>query len=325
VNKREKILAGLLLCLVVAWGGKKLLERYRDSVELSENNLQSAREQLFNAQMTLKMGDRSMRQLEKWQDMSLPPNRDVALSLYRAWLLEKTEGAGLKVEDINPNLRTTSSTSFGSIGYIVEARGTLAAVTKFLYEFYRSAQLHQITKLALTSAPGSPELRVSLQVEALVLPGSSHTDSLPDGQSDRLRLAKLDDYEKSITGRDIFKTYTPPRPPRPPRVVRTPPKPPEFDDAAHAFVTGIVQIGPRLQAWITVRTTGEVLRLYEGDEVEVGELKGKVESISSRMVVVKTEDDKPLRVQLGHSLRDGESEKAEAGAAPAPSSSPSDS
>jgi hypothetical protein len=325
MNKREKILAGMVVFLAIAWGGKSLFERYGESIELSEKQLQDARDQLFNAEMTIKIGDRAMRQLDKWQTMSLPPDRDVALSLYRAWLLQKTGDAGLSVDDINPNLRTTASTAFSSIGYMVEARGTLAAVTKFLFEFYRSEQLHQITKLNLVATPGSPELRVSLQVEALILPGATHTDSLPDGQSDRLQLAKLEDYEKNITGRDIFKTYTPPRPPRPPRIVRTPPKPPAFDDAAHAYVTGIVQIGPRLQAWITVRTTGEVLRLYEGDDFEVGDLKGKVESINSRMIVMKTDDEKPLRVQLGDSLREPDEPAAESDAASKPADQRSDS
>ena len=66
-----------------------------------------------------------------------------------------------------------------------------------------------------------------------------------------------------------------------------------------------------MQAWINVRTTGETLRVHEGDDVKVGALKGKVESIEPRLLVIKTDDEKPLRVQLGHSLREEEKEEPE--------------
>jgi hypothetical protein len=79
---------------------------------------------------------------------------------------------------------------------------------------------------------------------------------------------------------------------------------PKFDAAKHAYFTGTVQVDGRFQAWITVRTTGEVLRLFEGDAVKVGLLDGKVVSIEPRLIVVKC-DDEELRVELGHNLRDG--------------------
>ncbi len=311
MNQREKILAAVLICILALVGGNSLLKRHRAKVALSKTELQTANEQLQNANMSLASGRRAMQQLDKWQALSLPTNRDVARSLYHGWLLQKCKDAGLTVEDINPNEQTSLSTAYRSIGYVIEARGSLSAVTKFLYEFYRAAQLQQITKLQLTATPGSPELRVQLRVEALILPGATHDDSLPDGKSDRLKLASVGDYEKSIVGRDMFKAYTPPRPPR--ETVRTPPRPPapEFDEVAQTYVTGILGPPTNLQAWITVRTTGEVLRVRAGDDVKVGELKGKVESISPFLVVIKTDDDKQLRVKLGQTLREAEKDAAE--------------
>ena len=153
-------------------------------------------------------------------------------------------------------------------------------------------------------------MQIHLSVEALILPGATHKDSLPDGKSDRLKLASAAEYEKSIVGRDLFKPYTPPRPPRQTVTAPRPPAP-KFDEASQAYVTGILGPPVNLQAWITVRTTGEVLRVHTGDDVKVGEFKGKVESISPLMIVIKTEDDKQLRVKLGSSLREEEKEKAE--------------
>ena len=313
MNQREKIMALILLCILGAGGGMWLFEKYRDSIAKSESDLQAARDTLSNAQMALEQGKFSMKQLENWQKMSLPPSRDIAGSLYRTWLLQKANAAGLKVDDIIPNDRSkASANNFMSIGYNVKAKGSLTAVTKFLYEFYRSAQLHQVTKLNLINSPGAPELTVDLQVEALILPGATDKDSLPDGQSDRLKLANADEYEKKITGRDLFKVYTPPRPPSKTPVAKTPPRTPEFDHATQTKVTGIVGAKAGLEAWIRIFTTGEVLRLHVGDSLEVGDVKGKVESIEPMAITVKTTDDKQLRIPLGRSLRDPDEPVAEA-------------
>jgi hypothetical protein len=91
------------------------------------------------------------------------------------------------------------------------------------------------------------------------------------------------------------------------------PEPPAFDDAKHAYVTGIVQVDGRLQAWITVRTTGEVLRLFEGDPVKVGLLEGKIVAIGPRMLVLESGEEQ-TRVELGKNLREGKAlPKTEAG------------
>lgn len=323
MNKREKILAIALGAILVLFGGNALISRQRLASTRSQTQLQAALQTLEKSKLAIAHGKNATRRITEWQDLALPTDRDVAHSLYRAWLIQKIKEAGLSVDDINPNERTSVSPAYQSIGYEVKARGSLANITKFLYEFYSGTLLQQITKLQMTSTPGAPDLGIQLSVEALILPGATHTDSLPEGKSDRLKLASRDDYEKSIVGRDLFKTYTPPRPPR--EVVRTPrPTPPKFDEASQAYVTGIVQSGARMQAWITVRTTGEVLRLYEGDDLHVGELKGKIESIKPRLIVLKTDDDQSLRVQLGHSLRDEDKEQPKSDEAPAAADPASD-
>src|SRR5262245_9639764 len=214
MNKREKILAGVLVAFLLLFVGRSLISSQQRTSALRANELQAVQQQLEKSTLAIASGRHAKKQLEKWQALSLPTDRDVAHTLYRAWLSQKIKDAGLNVEDINPNERTTVSTTYRTIGYDVKARGTLSAVTKFLYEFYRSEQLQQITKLQLTAAPGAPELFVELSVEALILPGATHKDKLPEGKSDRLKLASAAEYETSIVGRDLFKPYTPPRPPR---------------------------------------------------------------------------------------------------------------
>jgi hypothetical protein len=191
------------------------------------------------------------------------------------------------------------------IGYKIEASGSLASIVSMLYEFYKSPQLHQISRLQITRPAGASQLTVSLDVEGLSMKGATATEKIPEGDAKRLKLASADDYKKSLAERDIVTAYSPPRPPGPPREKRdTPPTPPKYDESELAFFSGAVDSGSGWQAWINVRSTGETLHLGAGDAVKVGALDGQIVSVEPRSLVFKT-GEKQFRVALGQSLRKG--------------------
>lgn len=306
MTRRELTLAAVVLGMLALWGGYYLLGKHRHTLGTEQAALLAAQEQLRDAQFAIARGEAASQQLAAWQERSLPENREAAQTLYRDWLLGTLREAGLTADNVKPELRPARTLAYTSVGYAIEAHGRLESVTRFLYQFYSSDMLQQITRLVLRPATDPSQLSVRLSVEALIVPGATHTDSLPDSTVDQSRLAKLDDYVNSVTERNLFAVYRPPRPPRPPVVHREPPAPPKFDDAGQAYVTAIVQNGdePRLQAWITVRTTGEVLRLFAGDQLKVGLLEGQIVSIGPRSLVLET-DDHRFVIELGHNLRDG--------------------
>jgi hypothetical protein len=304
VSKRERTLAIVVLCLLGLVAANYTKSRCDRMVAARRSALLSAKERLADAQFALANGRRAVAQMEDWQARSLPPDRGVATSLYRSWLLEKLKSAGLSVDDVNPDLRSGQTAAYGSIGYLVEARGSLESIAALLYEFYRSPLLQQITRMRLRpNTDDAGLIDVSLRVEALMLPGAMHTDKLPEGTSDRLALAGLDDYRRALSERNVFAAYVPPAAERPAAVAKSTRPAPQFDAAGHAYVTGIVETDGKLQAWITVRTTGEVLRLVEGDPLKVGLLEGRIVSIGPRELVLEA-GGKQLKVELGHSLRE---------------------
>ena len=83
------------------------------------------------------------------------------------------------------------------------------------------------------------------------------------------------------------------------------PPPPSFDTAKYAFVTGIIQKNEQSEVWIMNRTEGTRLRLFEGDEFEIGQFQGKVERIRSKSVEITSEGD-VISVGIGQSLSEGE-------------------
>lgn len=84
------------------------------------------------------------------------------------------------------------------------------------------------------------------------------------------------------------------QPPSPPRV--------GFDPATLAIVTGITEKGGSRLVWVTVRTEGKVLKLQEGDRLEVGSLRGVVQLIRPKEAQFATDDGRVIIVGLGKSL-----------------------
>jgi hypothetical protein len=302
MSQREQILAAVVGGLVVLAGIYYFYGSYQDSLAASQAQLATAQGDLENVKHAIRRGERAVKQIESWQKQSLPSNREKALSLYKAWLLEKAKAAGLAIEDINPAVQVTPPTAgFSAVGYQLTGSGSLSSVISLLYEFYRTPLLQQVTLLRLDRPPGATQLQVTFQAEALILPGAEATESLPKGEAKRLRLASLGEYQKSLGERDLVTVYTPPRP-----VTQTVKRdePPKFDDAEHAYFSGSVGIGEKFEAWVHVRTTGETLHLSPGESFKVGEFEGQVVSVD-RWSMVFQAADKKYRVALNQTLRKG--------------------
>jgi hypothetical protein len=312
MTKREKILAAIVVGVLALVGLRTLKSKYDTMLAARRSALATAQQQLADAKVNLERAHIAVEKMAQWQGQSLPANPEVAQSVYSTWLMDRCKAAGLSFDDIQPNQRLSATDAYAAIGYKLTARGTMKSLTALLYEFYRSPLLQQITRMQLRPSSDPSQLAITLEVEALALPGSTN-DAIPAGTSDRLADRTAAEFATSVGGRNLFAVYTPPRPVVTTTARSAPPAPPPFDDAKHAYVTGIVQVNGRLQAWITVRTTGEVLRLFEGDPVKVGLLEGKIVSIGPRTVVVEAGDEQ-TRIDLGKNLREGTAvPKTEAG------------
>ena len=305
MNQRERTLAVAVVTIGALYGGYQMYGKYTKALHSRQIELEAAQKKFDEANRKLTEGRRAVKQLQAAQARALPANFDKALSLYKAWLLAKAKDSGLTVSDITQLPVSSTNAAYQAVSYQVVASGSLSSVVSMLYEFYRSPQLHQVTRLQLTRPAGATNLTVSLDVEALRMKGAVATDKLPEGELKRLKLASADEYKKSLAERDIVTAYTPPRPPAPPRERReAPPAPPKFDDSELAFFTGAIGSGVGSEVWINVRPTGETLHLTMGDEVKIGALEGKIEAVEERAIVLKI-GDKSFRVRLGESLRKG--------------------
>jgi hypothetical protein len=94
-------------------------------------------------------------------------------------------------------------------------------------------------------------------------------------------------------------------PPKPPPVVRneTPPPPPPFDTAKFAYLTAVLGVDDKSEAWVMLRTTGQTLKLHPGDKFDVGTMRGTVIEIGVQDMVIETSDGYRLQLYLGENFR----------------------
>jgi hypothetical protein len=214
------------------------------------------------------------RQLEK---RSLPTNKTDAENRYGDWLLSLVKEK-LSEPSVTPRPPITRAKGFEALDFEVKGQGTLEQVTKVLHDFYASNHLHQITSLIIKPQEKSGTLDLTMQVEAIILPGTVRKDALTTEPGDNLALESFADYQKAIVNRNLFSEYKPPAPQR--QNVAVERKEPTFDLAKLAYVTNIGHgIDQRPTAWIYERNSNKTTKLFVGDEFQIAGITGKVQRI----------------------------------------------
>ena len=117
-------------------------------------------------------------------------------------------------------------------------------------------------------------------------------------------VAATDDGFPPKTARQTVKIRITERPPDAPQPSAVPP--PSFELAKFAFVTAITESGGKRQAWISLRTEGKLLKLFEGDEFQIGEVTVKITRIAEKTVELDAAVlEKRLLVSLGQNVAEG--------------------
>ena len=315
MNQREKFLLAGIGAIVALWFGWGLFNSYQDGYDRRVRELAELDEALFDAGVDARRARQSVQRLESYQEQSLPSDPDVARSVYAAWLIDTIQQSGLELGSVKFAAMREYEEAATALTFTATASGEPDAIVKLLDAYYRLDVLHQLTNLQLR--PGNEagdEWSLTFTSVAMVVSGATREGGLPETPRDPARLSKpaAEDYVQSVVGRNLFASYTPPPPPppKPTTVVKETPKPaptpPPFDDAEHAALSGIVGYGDAYEAWVVVRTTGVTLRLHDGDAIEVGQFKGRVESVGQREMTVVAEDGAKFTVALGEMIREAQ-------------------
>jgi hypothetical protein len=298
MQQRERVLAiglGLMVSLFVLYWG---FGRYRSMFSSREALIKNRSDDVKKFRTKLAKIKRDSDRRKELEKRSLPKDESKAETLYQEWLVtlaNKLQSNNVATRDVR-----TRSKGYTALGFRVTGEGSLEQITQVLFDFYSTNHLHQITTLSIDPQEKTGNLKLDMNIDALILPGVKRTDSLTTEPGDNLVLEGFDKYKSAIAGRNLFAEYKPPAEPRTPELPK-----PDFDKAKLAVLTTIVEVDGKPQAWFVDRGVSKQTELYEGDEFDVAGVKGKVKRIDFDRGYVELEiDGKPVTVRQNKSLGD---------------------
>jgi hypothetical protein len=278
------ILAIGLGAIVVIFGGNWLYQSYYvQPLEDRRAEVNRLRTDIAERDLDMARFRKANQQLKHWQTQSLPSDTELARSLYQAWLVGLVGDAQFTSPNVDSSEPVTRKDLFTSLRFSARGRGTPEQLTRFLYAFYRADHLHHIQSLSLTPIPRSDELDIALSIEALSLPDAERKDQLTTRTSEGLASEDLDDY-RAIVERNLFGIGSG-----------------GLDEADFTYLTAITEVNGQTEAWFTLRASGQLLKLRNGQTFKIGALQGTIAEISDSDVILLCDDERWL-VGVGENL-----------------------
>lgn len=310
MQQREKVLAGVVAALLLIVAGRFLYGGVAQAFAARDSQLESLQNDIRGKQRSKYRGLEALERLEELERRSLPADRDLARTLYQNWLLQLVDGVQLANANVEPGRGAAEGSVYYKLPFTIRGHGSIDQVVRLMHGFYRTDYLHMLRDVTLRPLNESKLLEVRMTVEALVLPGAEPSEKLSAATSRRLAWDDLSSYASVIVDRNVLAEYQPPPPPRreTPRAAPRP-EPPAFDPSRYTLLSAVVGVGPTREAWFIVRTTGEVLRVKQGELLEVGPMQVKIAAIADHSVLLETPSGQQ-ELMLGQRVSDAAGEPA---------------
>ena len=176
MQKREKILAGLLLGFLFLWQIRPTLynmfiepiDSRNSDIRLLSKSISASEDKEFEL-------IQAKAKLNRAKFRSFPPNPLTAQRMYQSWLTDLSADVGFIDPKIVPENRSARSNTYVAIDVRVETKAKFEQLAKFLFLFYESGLLHKIQSLNVTSPAhvGNPVLDIEFVAQGLSLPDAS--------------------------------------------------------------------------------------------------------------------------------------------------------
>jgi hypothetical protein len=283
MQPRERMLAlglGLTVGLIVLYWG---FNQYQSIFRTREGRIRSLSKEVDTKSTQVALITKAMNQRRELQERSLPSNEINARSEYGNWLLNLVSGKLTEPVVTYQTVRRGKAEGYIPIGFEVKGKGTMEQITRVLYDFYAASHLHQIFSVDLQPEPKGNNFNLTMRVEGIILPETDRKDKLSEEPNRTLAFGSASDYQKAITGRNLFAEYTPPAV----RPTGTP-----LDLANLAYLTNVGHgVDQRPFAWIYERSANKNNYLFEGDSFQIAGISGKVKRIDIGAKTVELEID----------------------------------
>ncbi len=174
MQRREKILALLLISAVLAWYGSGIVHRiFLGRLDERKEKLALVKETQANVSAKEQNLLNTMKKMGDWRDRSLPNESLEALRLYQQWLTDLGQTSGITQLHVTPEQRQGTGPGWKSISVKVTGEATFEQLTTFLHEFQRIALLHRIASIKVEGPKISGPLKVTMVAEGLLFDDSA--------------------------------------------------------------------------------------------------------------------------------------------------------
>jgi hypothetical protein len=203
MNPRERMLAIGVLGVVILGGAVFLFHlMVLGPLDERELNITSLRKDVENKQDRVRQIQADQPRLERWRQLSLPPDPEIAQREYEKYLSGMLQESGIPIASVTvtPKQPDTKSSPviqgkgpiYTKLDYTVKLnRVTLANLVTAMERFYRTGLFHQIKNLSIQRpvTTGAQQrigdLDVTLTVEALIVNGVPKRNYLMPGLGPR--------------------------------------------------------------------------------------------------------------------------------------------
>ena len=213
MQPRERLLAVSLGLFAVALVLYFAFGRYQSMFTTRDVRLTKLHKDVADKDMKVALVKKAIANKRELEKRSLPTDHDQARSLYSTWLRGIVDSSSLANQNVGEVNVTGGRDYYNAIKFRVKGQGSMDQITSLLHKFYSANHLHKITKLDIRPIDKAAVLGLDMEVEAISLPGTDRKDSLTKEAGNNLALASLADYQKAITGRNIFTEHVPPAAP----------------------------------------------------------------------------------------------------------------
>ncbi|MFL5243508.1 MAG: hypothetical protein ACJ8FY_15495 [Gemmataceae bacterium] len=194
MTSRERTMAIALGTLVVVGGGAFAFDKFflsplrelhskRDQLEDKAYDKSTKRQQILA----------DMPRLDRWKQLSLPSDVELARREYQSYLEKLTRDSGIPGRNVTVTARaaeratdlrnapgqTAKTPVYTKLAFNVNVRSNFANLVKLLEGFYKTSLLHQIKTLSIQRAANTgnektTDLETTMTVEALVVTGAGN-------------------------------------------------------------------------------------------------------------------------------------------------------
>lgn len=274
-DRRRTLLIGVFGVMVVMTVGDYAFRNYYEQpLEAAVQRKDRLTEEIAEKRAELKQLAKRQHRLDLLKEASLPAEAETARTQYLGWLNELAQYVDLLGRQVDSN-PPRSYEGYRILPFSLRGRVTLEQLTTLLYQFYEAPYLHHIRTITVTPVAGTRLLSLNLAVEAISLDGGVAETTLPEGKSDQLASDRLADY-RVIAQRNVFSASG------------------GVQAERFTTLTAIVESDGYRQAWFNNALDDEIYRLSEGDALRVGAVRGQIERITVKDVILSVGEDRWL-------------------------------